>query len=69
MPFKMHEKMCEAIRTHWSIENNLHWKLDVGLHEDECQIYRGFADQNLAALRKVVLALLEKEKSFKGGIG
>jgi predicted transposase YbfD/YdcC len=68
LPFKMHEKMCEAIRTHWAVENNLHWKLDVGLHEDDCQIYRGFADQNLAAIRKVVLALLEKEKSFKGGI-
>src|SRR3990167_4393238 len=68
LPFKMHEKMCEAIRTHWSVENNLHWKLDVGLHEDDCQIYRGFADQNLAAMRKVVLALLEKEKTFKHGV-
>ncbi len=68
LPFKMHEKMCEAIRTHWSVENNLHWKLDVGLHEDDCQIYRGFADQNLAAMRKVVLMLLEKEKSSKSGI-
>jgi len=68
LPLKMYEKMCEAIRTHWSVENNLHWKLDVGLHEDDCQIYRGVADQNLAAMRKVVLALLEKEKTFKGGI-
>jgi len=68
IPLKMYEKMCEAIRMHWSIENKLHWKLDVGLHEDCCQIYRGFADQNLAAMRKIVLALLEKEKSFKGGI-
>jgi len=68
IPFKMHEKMCEAIRTHWSIENKLHWKLDVGMHEDDCQIYRGFADQNLAVMRKVVLALLEKEKSYKAGI-
>ncbi len=68
LPFKMTDKMCEAIRTHWSVENNLHWKLDVGLHEDDCQIYRGFADQNLAAMRKVVLMLLEKEKSSKSGI-
>lgn len=68
LPFKMHEKMCEAIRMHWSVENNLHWKLDVGLHEDDCQIYRGHADQNLAAMRKVVLGLLEKEKTFKHGI-
>ena len=60
--------MTEAIRTHWSIENKLHYKLDVGLHEDQCQIFRGMADQNLAVMRKIVLALLEKEKSFQGGI-
>ena len=68
IPFKMHEKMCEAIRTHWCIENKLHYKLDVGLHEDSCQIYRGVADQNLAAMRKLILAMFEKEKSFKGGV-
>jgi predicted transposase YbfD/YdcC len=68
IPFKMHAKMFEAIRAHWSIENKLHWKLDVGMHEDDCQIYRGFADQNLAAMRKIVLALLESEKSYKAGI-
>jgi len=68
IPFKMYEKMTEAIRTHWSIENKLHYKLDVGLHEDQCQIFRGMADQNLAVMRKIVLALLEKEKSFQGGI-
>ena len=68
IPFKMHKKMFEAIRTHWSIENKLHWKLDVGMHEDDCQIYRGFADQNLAAMRKIVLALLDSEKSYKAGV-
>jgi predicted transposase YbfD/YdcC len=68
IPFKMYSRMCEAIRSHWSIENKLHWKLDVGMHEDDCQIYRGFADQNLAVMRKVVLALLEKEPSYKAGI-
>lgn len=46
----------------------MHWKLDVGLHEDDCQIYRGHADQNIAAMRKVALGLLEKEKTFKHGI-
>lgn len=68
IPFKKHQKMFEAIRTHWSIENKLHYKLDLGMHEDNCQIFRGFADQNLAAMRKVVLNLLEKEFSFNGGV-
>lgn len=68
IPYKMHEKTFEAIRAHWSVENKLHWKLDVGMHEDDCQIYRGFADQNLAAMRKIVLALLDREKSYEAGI-
>lgn len=68
IPFNKYKKMCEAIRTHWSVENKLHYKLDVGMHEDDCQIFRGYADQNLAAMRKVVLMLLEKERSFKGGV-
>lgn len=68
IPFNKHQKMFEAIRSHWSVENKLHYKLDVGMHEDDCQVFRGFADQNLAAMRKVVLMLLEKERSFKGGV-
>jgi predicted transposase YbfD/YdcC len=64
----MHKKMCEAIRMHWCIENKLHYKLEAGMHEDGCQIYRGVADQNLATMRKLILAMFEKEKSFKGGI-
>ena len=68
IPFDKHQKICEAIRTHWSVENKLHYKLDVGMYEDECQIYQGVADQNLAAVRKIALMLLEREKTFKGGV-
>ncbi len=69
LPYNKHLKMCQAIREHWSIENNLHWKLDVGLNEDDCPIYRGNADQNLAIMRKIVLKLLEEEKSSNFGVG
>lgn len=63
LPFNKANKVCQAIRSHWAIENSLHYKLDVGLGEDRCQIYRGMADQNLAIMRKIVLKLLEDERS------
>lgn len=66
--FNEHQRACQAIRQHWSVENNLHWKLDVGMREDDCRISRGNADQNLGTLRKIVLKLLEDERTFKHGI-
>lgn len=68
LPFKKYLKMCQAVREHWSVENSLHWKLDVGLNEDACPIYRGYADQNLSIMRKVVLKLFEEEKSSDLGV-
>ena len=68
LPFKKYHKAGQAIRQHWSIENTLHWKLDVGMHEDDCQIYRGHAPENLATMRKVVLFLLQSENTSKAGI-
>jgi len=68
IPFSEYRRAVQAIRQHWSVENNLHWKLDVGLAEDACQATRGYADQNLATLRKMVLKMLEDETSSKHGI-
>lgn len=48
------------IRTHWSIENQLHWVLDVVFDEDQSRVRSGYADQNLAALRRFALSLLSK---------
>lgn len=44
------------------------YKLDVGLNEDRSQIYRGFADENLGVMRKIILKLLNNENSYKAGI-
>ena len=52
----------EVIRSHWSVENNLHWTLDVTFKEDLCQVRTGHADENLATLRKMALNLLQKNK-------
>lgn len=44
-----------AIRAHWSIENQLHWHLDVSFAEDASRARRGFAAQNLSILRKLAI--------------
>jgi predicted transposase YbfD/YdcC len=62
------KKLAEVVRGHWSIENSLHWCLDVVFNEDKCRIRTGHAPENIAILRKFVLSLLNKEKTFKGGL-
>jgi len=58
----------ELIRQHWSIENNLHWHLDVTFKEDACRARTGFAAENLSIMRKIALhrlKLFEDNKSLK----
>ncbi|CDG21777.1 H repeat-associated protein yhhI [Xenorhabdus poinarii G6] len=55
------EQFAQAIRSHWQIENNLHWILDVSFREDDCKIYRKNAAENIAILRRVALNMLKKE--------
>jgi predicted transposase YbfD/YdcC len=57
-----------SIRSHWGIENSLHWILDVGLEEDDCRIRKDNAPQNLAILRHIAVNLLNQEKRVKRGI-
>nr|WP_242604099.1 ISAs1 family transposase [Legionella israelensis] len=68
LPYKKHNLMRQAIREHWQIENGLHYKLDVGMNEDQCPIYRGYADRNLSIMRKIVLKLLTQDTSNQDGI-
>jgi len=60
--------LAEAVRGHWSIENNLHWVLDVVFKEDDCRTQDENAASNLALLRKIALSLLKqvpgKESNF-----
>jgi hypothetical protein len=50
-------------RGHWGIENRSHYVRDVTLDEDACQICKGNAPQNLAALRNAIIAMLRLEGS------
>ncbi|HKZ70927.1 MAG TPA: ISAs1 family transposase [Anaerolineales bacterium] len=61
-------QILNATRTHWSIENELPWTLDIAFREDECRIRKGAGDQNFAVLRHIALNLLKQEKTAKIGI-
>ncbi len=60
--------MGQSVRSHWGIENQLHWILDVALREDDCRIRKDNAPHNLAILRQIALNLLGREKSLKLGV-
>ncbi|GAC1500143.1 MAG: ISAs1-like element ISCbu1 family transposase [Ktedonobacteraceae bacterium] len=52
-------RLLEVIRDHWSIENRLHYRRDVTLAEDACQVRKGSAPHALATLNSFVLALFD----------
>jgi predicted transposase YbfD/YdcC len=60
--------ILEHIRTHWHIENSLHWVLDIAFREDESRIRKGNGDQNFAVLRHIALNLLKHNSTSKLGI-
>jgi predicted transposase YbfD/YdcC len=61
-------RFAEAVRTHWAIENRLHWQLDVTFQEDQCRLRKGHADANFSSLRRTALSLLKNEPTAKVGI-
>jgi len=59
------EKLAEASRGHWGIENSVHWSLDITFHEDAIRIYDGYGAENLATVRRIALNALKQEKTRK----
>lgn len=58
------QEFLEITRKHWSIENNLHWILDVHFREDFCKAKQGHAIHNLSLLRKICYNLVKLDNSF-----
>jgi hypothetical protein len=52
-------RLLELVRDHWAIENRLHWRRDVTLREDHCQVRKGTAPRVLAVLNSFLLAMLD----------
>jgi predicted transposase YbfD/YdcC len=57
-----------SIRSHWRIENSLHWTLDVAFNEDNSRKREGHAAQNFSVLNRIALNLLKNETTTKCGI-
>jgi len=59
------KRLLSAVRSHWGIENRLHWVLDIAFDEDSCRIRKDNGPENFAILRHIALNLLKQEKTSK----
>jgi len=62
------KQFLEYARGHWSVENNLHWQLDVSLDEDQRRIRVGHGAENFSRLCRIALNLLKNEPTHPNGI-
>ena len=62
------QRLLQATRSYWAIENSVHWVLDLAFREDESRVRTGNAPQNLAIIRHMALNLLRRDLTSKTSI-
>jgi predicted transposase YbfD/YdcC len=62
------ERFARAVRSHWGVENQVHWVLDVQMNEDQSRARTGHAPENLGTLRRLALNLLRRDQRKPRGI-
>lgn len=62
------EKQGRGIRSHWGIENKVHWHLDVSYNEDKSRVRAGNGAENLSVLRRATLNILKSDTQTKASI-
>ena len=60
------EMFARIIRSHWGIENLLHWSLDVSFREDASRLRYGNSAQNFSLFRKMALNLIRNHQTYRG---
>lgn len=61
-------RLLSGVRTHWGIENSVHWVLDVAFGEDDSRVRTGNSAENFSILRRMALNMLKGETTSKGGV-
>ena len=59
--------LAQAIRSHWAIENTLHWGLDVTFREDHHRLLDRHGVCNLSAIRRLAVSILRRDTTTKLG--
>ena len=54
------ETFAKAVRTHWHVENRLHWTLDVVFHDDLVRLRTGHGPENMAVIRHCAMNLVRE---------
>jgi predicted transposase YbfD/YdcC len=61
-------QIAHAVRTHWSVENSLHWRLDVVFNEDSSRIRKDHAPENMALIRRMAVNLIKPRLPAKTSV-
>jgi predicted transposase YbfD/YdcC len=68
LPARRARTIAKAVRGHWSIENQLHWVLDVAFGEDTSRAREANSQANLGILRRVALGMVKNAAGITGSI-